>query len=401
MGKSKKRAKAPTPRATSETATPNGRILVCMPFSDDHSEDLLDTLKGHCRALGLTLERADQLASSKDILTNITQGIDVAEAVIVDLTGCNSNVMYELGILDSQDKPALLLARNGSSLCANIRSRRYINFDNLSSTEGRRRLINEIDRWLKKSGVVRPDTIIKGKLDRTKAIVASLHDLLRRDPSEFGPFSLRFSGGLSAIAISDDELRLDRENAQAKEAEYLEELSKERDLLIEAASRGHRMRCLIYSPATEHEIILGSKLTRRIAHLAKFLGDRQQTAANNNIEWKIATYRPSNIYIIGDEVAYEGFKKDGSRGYPLTLRTLDKHAIRDRSRLFDNLFDATTDRPSPVDGSRPENLRRATLDQLRNVLKKVSRIDAQASKRSDVPKGRRKKKGRKAPKKKQ
>lgn len=346
-----------------------------MPFKDEHSAELLDTLKGYCRALGLSLQRADELPNSSDILTNITQGIDAADAVIVDLTGCNPNVMYELGILDGRKKPTVLLLHHGSSLCTNIQNKNYTSFGNLSETDGRRALIKSIDQHLENHGVVRPDTIIKDKIARTKAIVSSLHDLLRRNPSEFAPFSLRFSGGLSAIAIADSELR-PADDASDEDREYLKELAEERDLMIKAASRGHRMRCLIHSPANQHDIKSGSKLYRRIEHLAEFLNDRQQSAANNNIEWRIATFRPPNIYIVGDFVVYEGFKKDGSRGYPLTLRTADNHAVRDRARLFDNLFDENLAGLGPsvaTPGKDPsKSLRQVTLDQLRAVLKQVA-----------------------------
>ncbi len=354
MPKKKSRRSKP---ATPDKTRRRGRIFLCMPYGEDHSDALHETLAGYCQALGLVLRRADRSRVGASIIENIVTEMHAADGVVVDATRCNPNVMYELGMLDRLDKPVFLLWRAESRPCVDIRNRNAVTFEDLTHTKARSDLIRRFDAWLEEFGIGRPPPILDTPLERTEAIVAALQDLVRREPRELGRFSVRFSGGLSAFAISEEEISATAVNQceNEKQRRYLRALADEQRLLAEAVAQGHQMRCLIHwNKDVPHRSPIW---ITRVKRLKAFLQNRSQRA-NRFIEWKRARYRPPNVYIIGESVVFEGVKTEAG-GYHLTLQTTDAHSVRFRTQFFDGLFQATP----------PEEPRSASKDQWREDLR--------------------------------
>src|SRR5262245_59556526 len=95
-----------------------GYCFVAMPFKKDF-DGVYSTIKKTLETaeLGFHCYRADEDLSSGPVMGNVLQELRAAEIVIVNLTGGNANVLYELGIahtvkdaksvvLISQDKPS-------------------------------------------------------------------------------------------------------------------------------------------------------------------------------------------------------------------------------------------------------------------------------------------------------
>ena len=83
-------------------------------------------------SLGIMPVRTDELDRTGNILEMIRRGIESCECAIVDITGENPNVMYELGLLHALDKPTMILASDLQSLPFDIRTEtvtRYRNAD--------------------------------------------------------------------------------------------------------------------------------------------------------------------------------------------------------------------------------------------------------------------------------
>jgi hypothetical protein len=176
---------------------------------------------------------------------------------------------------------------------------------------------------------------------------------------------------MSAFAIPDEQLEPAAAEGDDVKAAYLRELERERDLLIQAAAKGHRMRCLISPPVAPHGGLRPKETVKqRVERLLQFLGDPAQ-AGNSYVEWKVAAFRPSNMYVIGDFDVFEGFKKEDMWGFSLTLRTVDKNAIRDRARVFDELFEAAGEQVPPDDPGRVPKLREAAIKALEDRLREL------------------------------
>lgn len=77
-----------------------GTAFVVMPIRPEF--DLpLGIITDVCNTLGIKARRADDIARQDFIMSNILDGIAKSEIVIVDITGNNPNVFYELGIAHS------------------------------------------------------------------------------------------------------------------------------------------------------------------------------------------------------------------------------------------------------------------------------------------------------------
>lgn len=103
-------------------------IFVVMPFV----ASLLPVYEDHVRPvaarLALSIQRADDFFSVREIMTDVWEGIYGAKLVIADCTGRNPNVFYEIGIAHTLGKPVILIAQSADDVPSDLRSIRYINY---------------------------------------------------------------------------------------------------------------------------------------------------------------------------------------------------------------------------------------------------------------------------------
>lgn len=102
------------------------RCFFLMPFHE--SFDLIyGTVKDILMENGYVCNRVDEITDSKPIISKILIEILKAQYIIVDLTGCNPNVFYELGIThtfkDSQN--VLLIKQKGTDAPFDIKHLQY------------------------------------------------------------------------------------------------------------------------------------------------------------------------------------------------------------------------------------------------------------------------------------
>ncbi len=76
--------------------------FVIMPFGDPFDELYKEVIKESLEENNFTVIRADDLYGAKPIMEDILNSIEASEIVVVDLTGRNPNVFYELGITHSR-----------------------------------------------------------------------------------------------------------------------------------------------------------------------------------------------------------------------------------------------------------------------------------------------------------
>jgi hypothetical protein len=77
-------------------------VFMVMPFGNDVANQVyINVVKPLCAELKFDVVRVDEITSTEIIYNDIMQGIKNSEIIIVDISGKNPNVMYELGIAHS------------------------------------------------------------------------------------------------------------------------------------------------------------------------------------------------------------------------------------------------------------------------------------------------------------
>lgn len=85
-------------------------VFVITPFTEEHLE-LYDTLKNEFKGL-YEFVNAGDTGNVQNILKDIIQPIYDADIILADLTGLNSNVMYELGIAHTMNKKTIMITQD-------------------------------------------------------------------------------------------------------------------------------------------------------------------------------------------------------------------------------------------------------------------------------------------------
>ena len=86
-------------------------IAVMMPFNDDHSVDpVYKAIREGVEAAGKCAKRVDEIMTATKIPDDVKELIRTSSAVVIDLTGLNPNVVYELGFADGLGKKEIGLA---------------------------------------------------------------------------------------------------------------------------------------------------------------------------------------------------------------------------------------------------------------------------------------------------
>jgi hypothetical protein len=102
--------------------------FVVMPF-DGRLRPVFDgPVKRACRALKLSVERADDIFSTQELLAGIWTAIVNSLVVIADCTDRNANVFYELGIAHTLGKPVVLITQSERDVPTDITHVRYIKY---------------------------------------------------------------------------------------------------------------------------------------------------------------------------------------------------------------------------------------------------------------------------------
>lgn len=102
--------------------------FVLMPFNEEWSDGVYENIKNVVSGLGLQVLRADDL-HGRIIIEDIWTKINLAGFVIVDVTNRNPNVMYELGIVDTIGKPAILLTQEIANVPFDLKHHRHYDYN--------------------------------------------------------------------------------------------------------------------------------------------------------------------------------------------------------------------------------------------------------------------------------
>lgn len=161
------------------------RCFFLMPFHESF-DPIYGTVKDILMESGYICNRVDEITDSKPIISKILTEILRAQYIIADLTGCNANVFYELGIAhtfkDSQN--VLLIKQKNTDAPFDIKHLQYCEYNpnNLKQLAGiirnfitQNRRFNEFHEALNVHGII---SLIH---DNQEAFIDYLHSALGDD----------------------------------------------------------------------------------------------------------------------------------------------------------------------------------------------------------------------------
>src|SRR5437016_460920 len=102
------------------------RVFVLMPFADELTAIYESGLLPMLSDLGYQVDRGDDLGDHQSIIKDIVEGIDRAIRVIADLTGRNSNVMYEVVVAHSRNRATVLMTQHIDDIPFDLRAYRAV-----------------------------------------------------------------------------------------------------------------------------------------------------------------------------------------------------------------------------------------------------------------------------------
>jgi hypothetical protein len=102
-------------------------ISVMMPFSREF-DAVYASIQSACQSVGLRCERADDLWEESTIIQDVFNLIFRSAVVVVDLSGRNSNVLYETGIAHTLGRPVVPISQNTGALPFDLAHHRTLHY---------------------------------------------------------------------------------------------------------------------------------------------------------------------------------------------------------------------------------------------------------------------------------
>ena len=109
-------------------------FFIGMPFSDQYIDSYHYGIKDMLERHGIDVERrifkADEQPSTIDILCKICKGIQESQYIIINISGRNPNVMFELGLAYGLNKTVFLIKDENSSEISDLKGLEYTQYSN-------------------------------------------------------------------------------------------------------------------------------------------------------------------------------------------------------------------------------------------------------------------------------
>ncbi len=210
--------------------------------------------------------------------------------------------------------------------------------------------------------------VIRGRLPRTRMIVRDLQRLIdNAKPRGLKGTTIRIAAGLSSLAISNNEPGDSKQGI-----EYRDALLTERDTLRKALLGGAKLKAVLNPPRRFTQAMQPERLRVRYKRLISLLEGRSDIRRNpkttaedvramKQCEFALSPVPMPNVFIIGEEVAYEGMKRGGTGGFEMTHCETSAEGLSELINQFDRFFEESHDemvRAHPPDGRLAEQLRK-------------------------------------------
>lgn len=136
---------SPSVFSVPDKPTVNKCVSVMMPFSMEFN-DVLETIKTACSNVGMFCYRADDLWNNTTIIQDVFELIYCSSVVIVDFSGKNPNVFYEMGIAHTLGKNVIPITQSIDDIPFDLRHHRALNY--LKNSEGLEKLRKGLEKRL-------------------------------------------------------------------------------------------------------------------------------------------------------------------------------------------------------------------------------------------------------------
>ena len=107
-------------------------VFVLMPFDEQFNEIYNDFLKATFESIEevqFQVDRASDIENQRSILNDIVIRIAHSDLIVADLTGCNPNVFYELGLAHALRRPVILLTQDIEEIPFDLQPYRVLEYD--------------------------------------------------------------------------------------------------------------------------------------------------------------------------------------------------------------------------------------------------------------------------------
>lgn len=171
------------------------RAFMVMPFSDDIVRQAYEhCVKDVFKRKEIEIRKADEIFTTNPVYDDIVQEIQNAQIIVVDISGKNTNVFYELGIAHTlkQTQTIILTHDEYKETPFDIAHFRIIHYDN--TIEGSSRLREELNKTI---DYILADyaTIFRDEYE----IVMNTLSYAGKDSDLFALIGLRHIGGVTKI----------------------------------------------------------------------------------------------------------------------------------------------------------------------------------------------------------
>jgi hypothetical protein len=158
----------------SEDASPilssySNLCFVIIPYSQEFNIIYNNLIKPIAEKFGLTVLRADDIASAGSTIEKVRTAIRQSRLCIVDLSGQNPNVIYELSLAQHLNKPIILLAKNENEILFDLISSRLVLYDSNELEKAGIALENAIRRTLSSDRLTDAKKLIDSGMYRAAA----------------------------------------------------------------------------------------------------------------------------------------------------------------------------------------------------------------------------------------
>ena len=109
-------------------------VFVLTPFNDKYLE-AYDVIKKTCAKVKLNAVRSDDDYIEYSIMRHIIRKIVSARIIVANIDGRNANVMYELGIAHTLNKPTIIIDQGNHLVPFDIQGNHVIIYDSLKELE--------------------------------------------------------------------------------------------------------------------------------------------------------------------------------------------------------------------------------------------------------------------------
>ena len=122
-------------------------VAVMMPFAQEF-DATFRAVQQACRSAGLRAERADDIWDNSTIIQDVFSLIYRSQVVVVDLSGHNSNVMYEAGIAHTLGRAVVPISRSNGGLPFDLAHHRTLAY--LPNEQGLSEMQQKLERRLRR-----------------------------------------------------------------------------------------------------------------------------------------------------------------------------------------------------------------------------------------------------------